>query len=352
MSELLKTLLAPYFSTRMRIVEEGAGGDAGGDGEGEGEGGNVDLNGGDAVGSGNQERLNRLSAIADQNDIENEQEMGDVNDDGTTTPFRAERPAGEESPTGEEEEKKEEIKEEEAPKEAAPKKFKLKVNGKDLELTEEELIARAQKVESADEYLREAKSRAALPKKEEPSAEEIQRQQDAEDAELVRAIQMGTPEEATAALRKLRTQATAAHPSITVDDVSRTIDERLEFKTAIETYEKEFADLVADPLLSKLVRDKDKEQLAAGDDRPYLDRYRAIGTEIREWVGKVAPKPEEVKEDGLETKRAAKASAPKLPVMASAKAKKQEPEDEQDESTGNVIAKMREQRGGPQWMRN
>src|SRR3974390_1694024 len=38
----------------------------------------------------------------------------------------------------------------------APRKWKLKVNGRELELTEEEVLARAQKVESADQYLAEA----------------------------------------------------------------------------------------------------------------------------------------------------------------------------------------------------
>jgi hypothetical protein len=41
---------------------------------------------------------------------------------------------------------------------AEPRKIKLKVNGREVELTEDEVIARAQKVEAADTYLDEAKT--------------------------------------------------------------------------------------------------------------------------------------------------------------------------------------------------
>src|SRR3974390_334565 len=41
-----------------------------------------------------------------------------------------------------------------------PKTYRLKVNGRELEVSEEELIARAQKVEAADQYLATAKQQA------------------------------------------------------------------------------------------------------------------------------------------------------------------------------------------------
>jgi hypothetical protein len=60
------------------------------------------------------------------------------------------------SDTGQGEEPVAEVRAEPEPQQ--PRKFKIKVNGKELELTEEELIARAQKTEAADEYFNDAKT--------------------------------------------------------------------------------------------------------------------------------------------------------------------------------------------------
>lgn len=304
---------------------------------------------GETVGTGNDARLKLLNQIADQSEEGRADELAGVNDDGTTEPFQKETapPDNEDTPP----------QEETPPSEPEVKKYKLKVNGKELELTEEELIARAQKVESADDYLRQASEKLrtteppATPPKPRVSEEELRRQQDEEDKALVRAIQMGSEEEATAALRKLREQA-SARPSISQDDVYRTIDERLNFNTAIRQFEKDFADIAGDERLYNLARQKDEELLASGDKRSYSERYAEIGNEIRAWISKVAPKP---KEDPsvLEDKLAKKAAAPKPPQAASKKVTPPPAEDDEvDDNPSAVIANMAKTRGGPQWMRN
>ena len=338
MSDLLKMLLAPYMASRSFVVEDAAGG----------EGDTSALSGADAVGTGNDERVARLNAIAAQNDIEQEDQLGDVNDDGTTTPFQAEKPP-EEGPAADTDEPVTPPAEEAAP---AVVKHKIKVNGKEIELTTEELIIRAQKVESADDYLRTAAQarKAATPVVAAPSREELQRLQDEEDQALVRALQVGTTEEATAAIRKIRAQ-TGERPSITTDDVSRTIDERLAFNTAITTYRAEYEDIVSDPFLDKLALERDAELLGAGDTRPYLDRYREIGEELRTWMKSKTPVAQAA-EGSLEAKREKKAAAPKVPVSASAKTKAPVEEPDDDDTPSTVIAAMANRRGGPQWMRN
>ena len=300
----------------------------------------------ETVGTGNDARVAMLERINDELDGVRGEELANVNDDGSTEPFQASPPTSEdESPTGEPATPAEE------PAVTEPRKFTIKVNGKELQLTEEELIARAQKVESADEYLRAAKQPAptapepVVPK---PSREELQRLQDEEDRALVRAIQMGTEDEATAALRKIREQSSTR---LSPDDVSRTVDERLAFKSAIEKFNTDYKDIVSDPYLHKLARDRDSELLAAGDSRPYGERYEEIGKGIRDWVTKFKVDVQPAASD-LKAKEVKKAAAPKVPTSASAKRAAPVADDDNDESPSDVIQAMREKRGGPQWMRN
>jgi hypothetical protein len=303
----------------------------------------------EAVGTGNDDRIARLNAIADQTDSERADEFANVNDDGTTEPFTVE------AQQTEEEQEEEGVQAEAAPTdaEAPAKKYRLKVNGRELELTEEELIARAQKIEAADEYLRqaaEAKRRLEQPSAADPKV--IQRHQDDEDLALVRAIQVGTEQEAVAALRKLREQSSSARPSLSRDDVSRTIDERLAFNTAIDRFSTEFNDVWTDPILKKLAFDRDAQLLKEGDTRSYWDRYEQIGGEIRSWRQSLTPAAKQ--DASMAERQERKASAPKVPTAtASVKSKPAKAEeDDTDDSPSSVIAAMAQRRGGPQWMRS
>lgn len=308
------------------------------------------------VGTNNDARVAMLNSIGDSLDEGRASELANVNDDDTTEPFKVEKTTTEEeTPTPTEEETPSSTEEETPP---TVQKIKIKVNGQELELTQEELIARAQKVESADRYLaeaaearRRAEAAPAPAPAAKPSAEELQRQQDEEDRALVRAIQMGTEEEAAAALRKLREQA-SARPSITTDDVSRAIDERLMFTKAVEKFHSDFQDIVSDPILYKLVLTRDQELLEQGDARSYSERYTEIGNEMREWKKKLAPPVTDAPAPSpVPNKLERKAAAPTPPKSAGTKTTPPEPEDEGEESPQEVIAKMRQQRGGPQWMR-
>lgn len=303
------------------------------------------------VGTGNDERIARLNAIADQTDSERAEEFANINDDGSTEPYVVK--AESEDTVAEQTDDPTPVAESEAPAQQEERKYRIKVNGKELELTEAQLIERAQKIEAADEYLRqaaEARKRLEQIAKPEVDETELRRRQDEEDRALVRAIQVGTEEEAAAALRKLREQ-TSARPSLSRDDVSRTIDERLAFNQAIEKFSSEYSDVWSDPILKKLALDRDAQLLKDGDQRPYWDRYSSIGEEIRTWKQSLAPAPKQ--ETTTEEKVARKASAPKVPAPASAKAKPAKvEEDDVDDSPASVIAQMAQRRGGPQWMRS
>lgn len=308
------------------------------------------------VGTGNDERIARLNAIADQTDADRAEEFANVNDDGSTEPYAVDTSATAADDQEAADDQTTDAETEHQPTSAeAERKYRIKVNGKELELTEAQLIERAQKIEAADEYLRQAaEARRKLEQIARPEVDEaeIRRRQDEEDRALVRAIQVGTEEEATVALRKLREQ-TSARPSLSRDDVSRTIDERLAFNQAIEKFSSEYTDVWSDPILKKIALDRDAQLLKEGDQRSYWERYSTIGEEIRTWKQSIAPAPKPA-ETTMATKAERKALAPKVPTAtASVKSKPVKvEEDDVDDSPSSVIASMAQRRGGPQWMRS
>lgn len=331
------------------------------------DGSSSQLSGADVVGTGNAARLAMLDRINDQNDRERADELADVNDDDTTTAFVA--------PVDPDAEADLEVDPDADAVDAAADDDdlnggdvvdppvitpapppKIKVNGVEVDLTPE-LIAKAQKIASADKYLEEARTAAPpppAPAPKVPSPEDLEaarRSADDKDLALVRAIQVGTEEEAMRAIREIRSQQPQG---LTPDEVGRITDERLQFSTALNWFEDEYKDLVSDPRLHNMVLQEDTKLVREGDKRPYKERYKAIGDEIREWAkGKVAaaapPPPAPAPPSVDKNKR--KAAAPAPVVQASTRAKVPNGDDEPDESPSAVIAKMAQSRGGSQAFR-
>jgi hypothetical protein len=176
-----------------------------------------------------------------------------------------------------------------------PRTYKLKINGQETELTEQELIERAQKVEAADRYLAEKKREADLLlaetklRLEQPSAPaDTAPEVSDEDLELVRALQVGDEYTAAKAL-KARLARSTSQPSIQLDDVAAKVKDDLEFSNAQKWFAQEYKDVVSDPKLMMIATQLDadfrKMDLAEKKVTPYMDRYRAIGEEVRKWKG-------------------------------------------------------------------
>ncbi len=270
----------------------------------------------DVVGTQNEARLARMSEIGDNAEQDRDGELVDAPEKEVFTEVSEDNEAAEQ---------KEEPKQE-------PRKLKLKLNGQEVEKTEEEVLALAQKVGSADEYLRQASE--AFKKTQLPRRDvEAVRNSDEEDLALVRAIQMGTEEEAVQAVRKLKTNPSKP------DDMARLVDERLAFQKAADEFGKEYKDILEDPFLSKLVFDKDNELLRSGDSRPYIERYRSIGDEVRAWkngLTKSEPKT-------LAEKQQRKSNVVQI-KSANARAEP-ERDEEPDDSPASVISRMAARRG-------
>jgi hypothetical protein len=268
-----------------------------------------------AIEERNNARLAMYDQIADSNDEVRNAEFEEIPDDAHTR-FQQDDTQNDDDPPS---------------NTATQEKISLKVNGKSLELPIEEVIARAQMVESAHDYLEQAKrirleavqstQGKAKPASPTPPVED--------DLALVRAIQMGSEEEAVQAIRQLRSPTT---------DLPKLIDERMSFQQAVSRFQTEFKDVFGDPILRQVVLNKDAELVAQGDARPYWDRYESIGKEVREWVGSVRKTP-----SATETRRERKASMTTIPTAASRVPS--QVQEEQDESVSDVINAMAKSRG-------
>ncbi len=276
----------------------------------------------EVVGTANQSRLEMLEGISDSFE-----EVRHANSGEEPVEEPAEEPA---------EEQLEGMVQPEEP--VTPQVYTIKVNGRDVQLTLEQMMERASKIEAADQYLAEAARlrMEAAQRQVVPQEESVD-----DDLALARAIQMGNEDEAVTAIRKLRT----GRPSVTVDDVARTVEDRLSFNDAYQRFLSEFNVIASDPYLLTMAHDTDAKLIAAGDRRSYMERYRDIGTTIKTWIeGKSKATPSQG-EEKLERK-AASSQTPKAASQRSALPNNQEPE----ETTQSIIADMAKKRGGPQWM--
>lgn len=317
----------------------------------DGEGGDE----GTGIGTGNDARVALLNSIGDGLDGVRGEDFADINDDGTTAAFVAETPAVQQT---------EEEDAEDPPADPvdantqtdlpiAPRMIKLRVNGKDLELSEEDVIARAQKVESADQYLIEAarlKREAAQNAQHAPvtSPEDAAAASREERRALVRAIQMGSEDEAMAALEKLQQPAPAA---LNAEGLSHAVDQRLDFKQATGWFQQEYADILKDPVLRGMAIQQDQAAVAQGDTRTFAQRYKDIGDGIRNWRASLTPNAAPAAAPSMETRQERKAAAPAPLKVASTRAPAPRVEDDEPESASQVIANMAKARGGPQWTR-
>lgn len=164
--------------------------------------------------------------------------------------------------------------------------------------------------------------------------------QEDDDAELARAIQLGSDEEARAAISKLRRSGRADDSSIT-----SMIDARIEFREAASWVQSEYKDLLTDPLLGGVFMQKEAEARAAGDKRPYRDLYKDIGDGLRKWRDGLAPKVNQTQDK--ESRKADNVTT--LPTAASVKAPvhrdEVEPEGDDADDTQAFIAEQRRRRG-------
>lgn len=265
------------------------------------------------VGTQVNERLAKARAIADSSYEFRQQEEGLPADDYV-------------------EEQEPEVSEQSLDKEEEPvqTKHKLKVNGKEIELTFDEILARAQKVEAADQYLAEA-ARIAKGQPSKDVEPEVEDRSEEEELAIVRAIQMGDEKEALQAIRKLRNNPSKQ------DDVAKLVDDRIAGREAAEKFKSDYKDIVEDPYLFQIASAKDAELVKNGDNRALYERWAAIGDELRGWKSKLAG------ETKMEQKQAKKAD---IVSINRAGSKSFAPsEEDAEENVSDIIRSMAKRRG-------
>ena len=220
------------------------------------------------------------------------------------------------------------------------------VNGTEKWLTLTQLRTTAQKVESADQYLAAAaesvRNAARLDLSHKPDEPSKIDEVDLEKT-LISAVQ-GDQE----AIKKLASvfnglREARAKPSEVTPDVLQQIDERWSFRRAAEWFEDQYQDLLGDPVLKKLVYDKDAELAKDSPTMPYKKRLKTAGDDIRDWLKKKTGTTEVKAAVASETKADRKKTLVNVP---SAAARQTPPADEEaEESVEDVIQKMAKARG-------
>lgn len=206
------------------------------------------------------------------------------------------------------------------------KTYKITVNGKEEELTEAEMVVRAQKVSSADEYLRAAKESVKIAATLGlPSKEDEAKSKDKDFRALARAIQMGSEDEAEQAIRQLYD----AQPSKT-PDVEKIVDTRLTLRDEKAKFDEEYKDVLADADARFLLIAADTALSNSNPDMPYQQRWRKAADMVRKSIAKTP--------SSLENKAARKAAV--APVPSAAETRGQATEAEPEDDAGSVIKQM------------
>ena len=178
-----------------------------------------------------------------------------------------------------------------------PKPQTIKVHGQDIELTAE-LIAKAQKVAAADVYLAEASKLY----KDASTINEPSPDARVDDAALADAIQMGTRDEAVAAIALLRRSQSLPEGEIEAV-IARTLAKR-DTQSDAERFKVDYQDLLADDTAREAVWAFDTLYANDGEAATY-ERFQKAALQVSKLRGPAT---------GLEDKRARKDNA-RRPVV-------------------------------------
>ena len=219
------------------------------------------------------------------------------------------------------------------------------VNGKEKWLTKNQLIEKAQKVESADEYLQNAAEAVRSTVRTDPSETDDTVSVEDDDMEkTLNSAVLGDQEavkkvaSALADLRKQLKEAKQSQPSVS-QDVVKEIDNRLAFRNAVEWFEGEYSKELSDPKLKKLIYDKDLELAQANPTMPFKERLKKAGDEVRNWINGqkgVQAKPSLEKIERKKTHVNVPAASQRQTVTT---------EDDEEESVESIIQQMAKGRG-------
>lgn len=146
------------------------------------------------------------------------------------------------------------------------------------------------------------------------------------DDQLAELIQYGTKEQAAQAIKALRSSA----PQVKPEDIARYAQQAVAPQMAFEAGKNfaamEYGDILNDPDLGAIFLNRENALRKSGDQRSYVELYKAIGDDIRTKFNRPKPgaalPPQAASSTAGRTmaeKQAAKAQAPSAPRLASAR---------------------------------
>lgn len=238
----------------------------------------------------------------------------------------------------------------------APKLVKVKVDGEEFEVPQEEVeaaggVAVYQREKAAENRLRRANETLSEAKKVQQQIAQMMEQSlpkqptETDDqfiAARVEAIRFGTQEEASVALQEIlsRTNKQVDPNVITMIAVNKIREDE-----GINAFKREFADIASNPLLLDLASSMEAKRKQALTQMPdWTEFYRSIGNEIRSVIGR-PNQPASTPADGKTSqpdKEERKSSIVNLPTAASRAAP---PEAQKPETREDVLNEMRKARG-------
>lgn len=246
---------------------------------------------------------------------------------------------------------------------------RVKIDGEELEVDDEELIRGYQKNQTASKRLEEVARRqkelddreAAIRAEEARIAEQITRIQtplsepqggeevatDSDYDALLAAIYEGDNASAKKLLGKLQLggRAAATPPVVDLDGIAdraaAKAAERIAIQSAMEKFQQDYQDIVSNTNLAKVADGFLEEEIR---NRPFAEALEEAGKRTREWIAEITPQPVANTPPVRQNARANKEKVDNLPSQSSVSGSAN---DDADESVADVIRNMRQSRGLP-----
>jgi len=296
----------------------------------------------------NDERLERLNAIANQADEKKSADgMEDLEDEAWTEQGgRRERETEQDDGTIVAEAEQQDRDLDEARAAGADDVrvtngetyYRLIVNGQERWLTLQQLRENASKVSAADEYLRSAKELVKNNLTAHPSSDDVASTAKGRVRELLNRAIMGEQEAIDELAQAIERPSANADVARLVDE---RVDGRLTFREAVNWFDKEYQGELSDPRLKEYMVWKDSQLAQSNPDMDFKERLRQVGEEARALRGRtVAPAADPQRRAEKEQR---KASVRSIPVAGGRQA--DEAEDDENETYESSIAKMAAARG-------
>lgn len=234
-----------------------------------------------------------------------------------------------------------------------PSKYmvKVKVDGQELEMSLNDVVSGFQRKEASDKRFQEAarlrKEAEMLLQNKPQQTESVTHNEVADDVKssakaVISSLLDGDEENAAETLAKMIAGRGNATQNLSTYDVVSKVTQQLEVDSALQEFENEYADLLADPHLTSITNEYLAVERESGEHKTYSDMLKTAGNATREWLaqrGVTSANPTTTIQNN--SRVAIKQRLEQIPTVSASAGNAQEVE----ESAADVIAQMKKERG-------